>query len=339
MSVVAREVVAPVGPITGSRRSNIVDIVKGLAISLMTYGHTAQGLNNRGWWGGAGSHFSNAFIYSFHMPAFFFVSGLFVMSSIKRRGVRNFTVEKLKTILYPYFLWAILYAVLEPVITQFKQTHHPFHLKLFVISLFEGEQGWFLSTLFLCMMVAVLTRKLPGWLRVLLAVAAGVLTPSGVVFGTVAHEFCFMAAGMWVGSRIHVLDRIHAGMAALILLALAAFQAAMILHFGEAKFWDYILLGLSGTAGLCMLARLIDLTKLGDGFAWVGRASLGVFLVGAFVQGTAREILLRVFHTREFWLHLFVPAIASTIVPAIIWYQQDRLRVGWLFHWPSRKTL
>ena len=338
MSVVTHEAVAPSEPSTGNRRSNIVDIVKGLAISLMTYGHTAQGLNNRGWWGGPGYLFSNGFIYSFHMPAFFFVSGLFVMSSLRRRGVQSFTVEKLKTILYPYFLWAILYAVLEPAITQFKKSHHPFHAKMFLISLFEGEQGWFLFTLFMCLMLAVLTRKLPAWLRVLLAVAVGVLTPVGVVFGTVIHEFCFVAVGMWVGTRIHVLDRMRAGTAALILLALTAFQTAMILRFGGANLWNYILLGLTGTAGLCMLARLIDLTKIGEGFAWIGRASLGVFLIGAFVQGTAREILLRVFHTREFWLQLFVPAIASTIVPVIIWYQQDRLRLGWLFHWPSRET-
>jgi fucose 4-O-acetylase-like acetyltransferase len=272
------------------------------------------------------------------MPAFFFVSGLFVMHSLNRRGVKNFTVEKLKTILYPYFLWAILYTVLEPLITQFKRSHHPFDAKFFFVSLLEGEQGWFLFTLFMCLMVAVLTRKLPAWLRFLLAVAVGVLTPVGVVFGTVIHEFCFMAAGMWVGTRIHVLDRMRAGTATAILLALTAFQTAMILRFGGANIRDYILLGLTGTAGLCMLARLIDRTKIGDGFAWVGRASLGVFLIGAFVQGAAREILLRVFHTREFWLQLLVPTIVSTIIPAFIWYQQDLLRLGWLFHWPSRKT-
>jgi hypothetical protein len=61
-------------PITSGTRSNLVDIVKGIAIILVAYGHTAQGAVHRGWWTGPGASFSRAFIYSFHMPAFFFVA-------------------------------------------------------------------------------------------------------------------------------------------------------------------------------------------------------------------------------------------------------------------------
>jgi uncharacterized membrane protein YcfT len=39
-------------PITSGVRSNVVDIVKGIAIILVVYGHTAQGMIHRGWWGG-----------------------------------------------------------------------------------------------------------------------------------------------------------------------------------------------------------------------------------------------------------------------------------------------
>src|SRR5271154_3801883 len=86
-------------PITSGTRSQIVDIVKGIAIILVAYGHTAQGMMHRGWWASRGAIFSDAFIYSFHMPAFFFIGGLFVMGSITKRGNRRFIVDKLKTIL------------------------------------------------------------------------------------------------------------------------------------------------------------------------------------------------------------------------------------------------
>ena len=41
---------------------------------LVALGHTNQGMQHRGWWGGylSVSNWINAFIYSFHMPAFFF---------------------------------------------------------------------------------------------------------------------------------------------------------------------------------------------------------------------------------------------------------------------------
>ena len=64
---------ATLEPITSGKRSNIVDLVKGLAIILVVYGHTAQGVEHRGWWTGPGMAISENFIYSFHMPAFFFV--------------------------------------------------------------------------------------------------------------------------------------------------------------------------------------------------------------------------------------------------------------------------
>src|ERR1700733_5659612 len=94
-------------PITSGVRSNIVDIVKGIAIMLVVYGHTAQGMIHRGWWSTPGAFFGEAFMFCFPMPALFFIAELFVIGSIERRGARRFTAEKLKTVLYPYLLFVI----------------------------------------------------------------------------------------------------------------------------------------------------------------------------------------------------------------------------------------
>jgi len=339
MSFATQGSLAIAEPTTKPSRSNTVDIMKGIAISLVTYGHTMQGMAPRGWWGGPRFLFNYSFIYSFHMPVFFFTAGLFVMRSLERRRVKNFVQEKLKTILYPYVLWAILYAVLEPFITRFKNTHHPFELKAFLLTLVDGNQGWFLYALFGCMMIAVLTRRWPMWARVALGVVLGVLikdwTPA---IGMIAREFCFMAVGMWVGTRFERLPAWSVVQSMAGFLAIMVFQAAMILKFGYPNQWSYIPLGLTGTAAMAMLSQSIEPTKVGDFFGWLGRASLGVFLIAAFVQGAARELLLRVAHTDEFWLQLLVPTVASTVIPAIIWYQQDRLRIRWLFSWPGGKS-
>jgi peptidoglycan/LPS O-acetylase OafA/YrhL len=152
----------------------------------------------------------------------------------------------------------------------------------------------------------------------------------------VLHEFCFLAAGMWVGTGIYQLERMRTAAAALGFILLAAFQVAMVYLYGASVLgrWTYIALGLTGTSGLFLLAKLLDKNRLGDSLAWLGRASLAVFLLSAFAQGATREILLRVFHTQEFWLQLLLPTFFATLLPAIVWYQQDRWRVGWLFRWP-----
>jgi fucose 4-O-acetylase-like acetyltransferase len=328
-------------PITSGVRSNMVDIVKGIAIILVAYGHTAQGMVHRGWWAGAGADYSRTFIYSFHMPAFFFVSGLFVAGSVAKRGNKRFAADKLKTILYPYVLFAVISVVLEPLIGRFKSDPKPFHWNVFLLNLADGEASWFLLVLFVCLMLAMLTVRVPAWLRFLIAALIGAFVVmasySGPpVFSDVLREFCFVAAGMWAGSHIYRLERIGTATAAAGFIFLATFQAAIVLVYGADVLgrWIYIVAGLTGTAGLFLLAKLLDTYRCGDCLAWFGRASLAVFLMSAFAQGATREILLRVFHTREFWLQLLLPSMFATLLPAIVWYQQDRWRVGGLFRWP-----
>jgi fucose 4-O-acetylase-like acetyltransferase len=322
-------------PITSGARSNLVDIVKGIAIILVTYGHTAQGVVHRGWWTGRGASFSRALIYSFHMPAFFFVAGLFVHGSLKRRGSLPFTVEKMKSILYPYLLFTVIYAALQPLIGRFQVSAAPFHWREFLLNLSDGNASWFLFTLFFCFMLALVCARIPGWLLFVTAVLVGMTPPFGPpLTNQVLREFCFVAAGMLVGTRIFRVDRMRTMTAGIGFVLLAGFQVAMIYTFGAVNRWTYAGLGLTGTVGLFLLARLLDRHRIGDGFAWIGRASLAIFLLSAFAQGATRTVLSGVFHTQELWLQLLLPTVFATLLPAIVWYQQKRLRLSWLFYWP-----
>jgi fucose 4-O-acetylase-like acetyltransferase len=334
MSTQVQSAVA-VHPMANSVRSSAVDIVKGIAILLVVLGHTGQGLIHRGWWATPHALFFESFIYSFHMPAFFFVAGLFVVGSIAKRGSKGFTVEKLKTILYPYLFMGMINPLIEPLVERFRSGAHTFAWKSFFLSLADGEAGWFLFTLFVCLMIALLTVKLPHWLRFVLAAGIG-MTPA---FGPpltdrVLREFCFVAAGMWVGRKIFRLENLNAAAAIAGFVAVAAFQMAMIAFFGPTTRWTYIWLGLTGTAGLFLLGRVLAGNFVGDALAWVGRASIAIFLLSAFGQGAGRELLLRVFHTREFWLQLLVPSMFAALIPAILWHRQKEWRLRWLFQWP-----
>jgi fucose 4-O-acetylase-like acetyltransferase len=322
-------------PITSGRRSNLVDLVKGLAIILVVYGHTAQGVVHRAWWSGPWANFSKAFIYSFHMPAFFFASGLFVSGSIQRRGPAKFTLEKMKTVLYPYLLFAAISAALGPLIRRFQVSYSPFHWNTFLMNVADGSVSWFLFTLFWCLLLALLTVRSPNWLRFLLSVLVGVVP----IYGTfttdrVLQEFCFVAAGMWVGNHIFRLEHIPKWKAGVGFVLLATFQFAAIYFYGFVDRWTYIGLGLTGTAGLFLLARLLESHRIGEALVWVGRASLAIFLLSAFAQGATRVVLSDLFHTNNLWLQLLLPTAFATVLPAIVWYQQDRWRLGWLFHWP-----
>lgn len=64
-----------------------LDIAKGLAITLVVYGHVMQGMGHRHLIDENFHRFSNTFVYSFHMPVFFFVSGLFskIISNVESK--------------------------------------------------------------------------------------------------------------------------------------------------------------------------------------------------------------------------------------------------------------
>ncbi len=327
-------------------RLSSADIAKGIAIVLMVYGHTAQGGMHRHWWSAAAPHvassidFANAFIYSFHMPVFFFIAGLFIQRSLDRRGPAAFTLEKIKTILYPYLLWGLIQGLSNPLTAAFRRASQPFSLRALAWDFLSGDASWFLITLFICLIFALLVIKLPNWARMALALAACFLVPASNI--AVLYQPClyfpFMAAGMWIGSarlnRIENLPRFTAFAAFAILFAM---QFAIIWYTGETTHWDKFPIGLTGIAMLLLLSSALNGTPLGSILTWYGEGSLAVFLLSPFIQGASRELTLRLLHTTAPLPQLAIPTLLAATIPALLWHMQRPLHIGWLFHWPDRK--
>ncbi|MDA9004038.1 acyltransferase family protein [bacterium] len=76
-----------------SHRSEWVDYCKAIGIILVVYGHVARGLFNAGI-GSSIPWYSlvDSIVYSFHMPLFFFLSGLFFYSSFSKKGGGAFSL-------------------------------------------------------------------------------------------------------------------------------------------------------------------------------------------------------------------------------------------------------
>lgn len=73
-----------------------IDIAKGIGILFVIFAHiqsTSQALVN--------------YIYSFHMPLFFFISG-YLFSDKKYKTIKDFAKKKARTLLIPYFIFSIL---------------------------------------------------------------------------------------------------------------------------------------------------------------------------------------------------------------------------------------
>jgi len=149
------------------------DIAKAIGIFLVVLGHTLRGLMNAGVIEATAAwSMVDKLIYLFHMPLFFFLSGLFFEQSLKRRTYSGLLKNNMYILLLPLIAWSyIQYSIqyLASGSTNIKLTLHDVLLAPFPPS----QQFWFLWTLFVVAALsgAVMQLKYP---RVVLG-AAGLI--------------------------------------------------------------------------------------------------------------------------------------------------------------------
>ncbi len=320
-------------------RSLLIDAVRGMAISLVALGHTNQGIDHRHWWGssaGVGQRL-DVTIYAFHMPAFFFMSGIFLAASVAKRGPGRFTMERMRTLLYPYVLWSMLSEGSVHVLSRFVH-QNPMTLRQWLYITAIGSGIWFLPALFFCLMVGMVLRKLPGAAIVAIAVLAFYLVPeTGVTFVDMGIQFMpFVAGGMWLGRGYEELEELPRWAA----VVLTAVLLALLLVETQRPWTTYrnevLLGGVIGTAMLLTLARTLGRSRAARLLAWAGEASIAIYLMGEYGQALMRQMLVWV-HVTEPYVQLIVPTLIAVVVPAWVYQHRVRLRLEWLFVAPFGK--
>lgn len=121
-------------------RIDWIDYAKALGVFLVIMGHTYKGYSVIGW------------IYSFHMPLFFFLSGITL--KIEQISCKEFLKKRIKSLLVPWILYSTFYIVLE-VVKRILSGNIDGTIKSFLRAAFwsRGQHAtiglWFLPLLFL----------------------------------------------------------------------------------------------------------------------------------------------------------------------------------------------
>jgi fucose 4-O-acetylase-like acetyltransferase len=139
-----------------NRRSEIIDVAKGVCIILVVFGHNPyMGLPEN-------SHFSMLFS-SFRVPFFFFLAGIFLKESA---SVKYFVMARADSLLKPFFVVLILLGILKLIVgltTGFIET--PSIQYFFGVLWGNGvtlswPPLWFIPHLFLSLIFSLLVLKL-----------------------------------------------------------------------------------------------------------------------------------------------------------------------------------
>lgn len=263
-----------------SRRLNIV---KALCIILMVVGHSDPP---------AGLH---GFIYLFHMPAFFFLSGyLFKESWLDRPG--GFIKKRLGTLYAPYVFWELVFLLLGGLffrlhLADTQLTGREMLSQAFKYITFRGHQPllngyWFLKTLFFCSTGCFFVLKLfPRKPAFLAAWIAGLLAAAGccrlVPFDTTMISRLLLACAFYLSGFLFARFRREiplsvalAAMAAVAVISLFWRETIFVDGWGVLLYYPVALLGIIGVFGIAAVldrwdpvARFLDFT---------GRATLTI---------------------------------------------------------------
>jgi fucose 4-O-acetylase-like acetyltransferase len=334
-------------------RTDWVDYAKGIGIILVVYAH----LLSSAYHGGiqVPEHFfalSDSIVYSFHMPFFFFLSGLFVESSLQKRGARDYLIDKFARLAYPYFIWSILQVSVEAIFSS--QTQMGATAKdVLAIPYQPWGQFWFLYALFL-MHVAHVILSRSGRFSTGLMVLAGlglfffpVLSSRFALAGFTTH-FLFFTGGIALRK---FLDKSEAWMARPIfaLASMACFFGAAYYVFeylieparlsGNPNRLHFLFLSALGIAAGTALSMYLAGTKRFQVLQILGRYSLPIYLVHMLAGVGLRVILLSLFNLQNWIVHILAGVLFALLAPIALQILSTKVNFPYLFEWKvSRRT-
>jgi fucose 4-O-acetylase-like acetyltransferase len=313
-----------------ARRLDWIDAARGIGIVLVVYAHAIRGVEAADMYRGPALVAQDSIIYAFHMPLFFFVSGLFAG---RRPGdtTTAFLKSRLVSLVWPYLLWSVVQGLLNiavgtaagPMVNRSTRWDELLSILWMPIAHF-----WFLYALLLCQLLLLLPRRL------FFLVAIGALLFGGLFRGNIAAnalgDLPYFAAGVWLtAQRATQLSAVPgrtapAGTAAWIVFA-ALVIAGGIHHGLQSGRTLHIAAAFAGTIGTLCVARLV--VERMPLLARLGAASMPIYLLHVMFSAGARIGIAA--------LHLQVPGpvllalitLVGIIGPLIVCAVAERL--GW----------
>jgi len=152
-----------------SGRNNFLDLIKGIAIVLVVFGHSIQ-VGNGGEWFKNNLYYENVLfkvIYSFHMPVFMMISGYLFYYTMQNHSDKEILLSRITRLLIPIFIWNGLFLIFHFIVHFIH--HDIIHHDLVEINLTVGltnylcssfQTTWFLWAILWCSLIVLISNRL-----------------------------------------------------------------------------------------------------------------------------------------------------------------------------------
>ncbi|MFZ2160733.1 MAG: acyltransferase [Sideroxyarcus sp.] len=326
-------------------RSLWVDYAKGIGIILVVYGHVAHGIFNAGI-----NMDKNLFmlvesvIYSFHMPLFFFLSGLFFLASMERRGSVSLLRSKLDTILYPYVIWSLLQGMVEVAMSHYVNGHTTV-VQVLSLAWSPRAQFWFLYILFFAFALATLLfrRSSIFWgcsifIGSIFFYYFGWILPNIYLINMLSHFFVYFTAGVFAAFLLCKFNSFETKwlipFLALFVYSQWIFHVELGLNYVSTAALEKLLLGLISVGFVVFLAQWLTRFNL-RWMAYLGQQSMTIYLVHILAGSGCRIVLQKVLGITDVGVHLLVGTLAGLLLPILFYFVCTRIGLSALFSPPK----
>ena len=262
-------------------RNNAIDIAKGLGIFIVLWGHTYCPFK--------------PYLYVFHMPVFFLLSG-FVFNN--RDGIKDTLKKKVRSLCIPFFFFLIFQRIGFILIALIGGTFNPSYLLIWTPIYPWGTVGvlWFFISLFTVSVVFSMVNKLPSELYrffacLLMTYMGYLLSNNDVHLPLRLGSSLSMMFFFYVGNKLSSVDLDKIGhLKTWMLLSLASLALYVVclnlylpiidvsLNVFRGAFFLSLGIMILGCVMIVIFGKLFDyIPYFKTGMAYIGRNSLTIF--------------------------------------------------------------
>lgn len=336
-----------------------MDFARGVAIILVLYRHVFEGIKSSGIPVDDYMYLEhmNILFYSFRMPLFFIVSGIFLSASFAKRGMSKYIEARARAILFPYFLWGALQITIQILFAEY--VNHPPELFSYLYLFYEPrqiEQFWYLYALFNVSVVYVFMKyilKLRYWHHIALGLLFFFLSVLSYQYHIslgfvkdILHYYIFIALGDLIHKAIKKPKNIEFFQSwklfFILIIPFVVSQTYFLienLKYPESKYqyveyyqpYLFILISLIGCAFVASICFLFQRYSRPDWLRVLGLHSLYIYVAHVIAFASVRTVMTRLFHIDNVIVLLVTGIIAGLLIPVWLYKISFKFNLQWFF--------
>jgi uncharacterized membrane protein YcfT len=349
-----------------------IDYARGACIILVVFRHCFEGLTSANLDTEKYTllKLMNISLFSFRMPLFFLLSGIFVAQTLIKKSYKKYVVDRFKVILYPLLIWGVIQITLQLIFLDYVNADRkPIDYLNLIIRPRKIEQFWYLNTLFMVGIIYAFFKAVLHFKIWHLMITGIVFYSAGAIFYVIhsqhsnniyieniaysflpdfLHFYIYFFIGDLVSS--FVLRKENQSYFASVKMLMPILVVFLISHYYFTKEnlaheeqyrlgtfvehfqpLQFLVISLSGCALMIQLSFILQRFAIMKFLRVIGYHSLYIYVSHLIVVSGMRTLMVRIFGVDHVPTLILINVSVGIVIPIIVYNILVRLGCWWLY--------